>query len=99
MRTEIAGEDPSPLEKLLTERVVATWIEVQVFDSFCAANLRKAHTRQADYLQRHLDRAHRRHLSAIRTLAQVRKLLKPAVAQINISERQVNMAGSPLAGP
>jgi hypothetical protein len=99
MREEIAGEDPSPLEKLLTERVVATWIEVQIFDSFCAQNLRKAHTRQGDYLQRHLDRAHRRHLSAIRTLAQVRKLMRPAVAQINIGEQQVNMAGSPRAGP
>jgi len=92
MREEIVGEDPSPLEKLLTERVVATWIEVQIFDSFCAQHLRKAHTRQADYLQRHLDRAHRRHLSAIRTLAQVRKLLKPAVAQINIGEQQVNIS-------
>ena len=96
MREEIAGEDPSPLEKLLTERVVATYIEVQILDSFCAQNLRKPYTSQADYLQRHLDRAHRRHLSAIRTLAQVRKLLRPVappVAQINIAEKQINTTG------
>ena len=26
MRSEIAGEDPSPLERLLVERIVATWL-------------------------------------------------------------------------
>ena len=90
MREEVAGEDPSPLEKLLAERVVATWMQVQVFDSLCASELGKAYTRQADHHQRYLDRAHRRHLSAIRTLAQVRKL-GPAV-QVNIAEKQINTA-------
>ena len=37
-----------------------------------------------------LDHAHRRYLSAIRTLAQVRKLLVPVV-QVNIADRQVNV--------
>ena len=91
MREEIAGEDPSPLEKLLAERVVATWMQVQIFDSFCASDLRKAYTREADYHQRCLDRAHRRHLSSIRALAQLRKL-GPAV-QINIAEKQINTVG------
>ncbi len=72
MREEVAGEDPSPLEKLLAARVVATWMQVQIFDSFCASELGKAYTKQADYHQRYLDRAHRRHLSAIKTLAQIR---------------------------
>jgi ribonuclease D len=91
MREEVAGEDPSPLEKLLAERVVATWMQVQVFDSFCASELGKAYTKQADYHQRYLDRAHRRHLSAIKALAQIRKL-GPAV-NINIAEKQINTAG------
>jgi len=91
MREEVAGEDPSPLEKLLAERVVATWMQVQIFDSFCASDLRKAYTREADYHQRYLDRAHRRHLSSIRALAQLRKL-GPAV-QINIAEKQINTVG------
>jgi len=51
MREEVAGEDPSPLEKLLAERVVATWMQVQIFDSFCASDLGKAYTKQADYHQ------------------------------------------------
>jgi hypothetical protein len=46
---------------------------------------------QGEYYQKRLDRAHRRHLSAIRTLAQIRKLA-PAV-QINIAEKQINTVG------
>jgi hypothetical protein len=41
-----------------------------------------------DYHQKRLDRLHKRYLSAMRSLAQVRKLLKPKVAQINIGEKQ-----------
>ena len=46
---------------------------------------------QDNYFQKRLDQTHRRHLSAIRTLAQIRKL-GPAV-QINIADRQINTAG------
>jgi hypothetical protein len=45
---------------------------------------------QDEHRQKRLDKAHRRHLSAIRTLAQIRKL-GPAV-QINIAEKQINTA-------
>ncbi len=96
MREEIAGDDPSPLARLLAERIVTTWMQVQVFESICISDLQNLATSRADHHQRHLDRAHRRHLSAIRTLAQVRKLLKPGatqVAQINIAEQQINTAG------
>lgn len=93
MRKEIAGENPSPLERLLAERIAACWLQLQYFDAIYAQNLRKLSISQSEYYQRRIDRAHKRYLSAIRTLAQVRKLLKPSVAQINIAERQVNTAG------
>jgi hypothetical protein len=91
MREEIAGDDPSPLERLLAERIVATWIQVQIFESISVSDLKNFATSQAAYHQRHLDRAHGRHLSAIRTLAQIRKM-GPAL-QINIAEKQINTAG------
>lgn len=47
---------------------------------------------QADYYRRCVDRAHRRYLSAIRTLALVRRLLRPVVAQVNIGAQQVNVS-------
>jgi hypothetical protein len=91
MRLDIAGKDPSPLEILLAERVVATWLQVQLFEGLYASGLGKHALAQGNYYQQRLDRAHGRHLSAIRTLAQVRKM-GPAV-QINIAEKQINTTG------
>jgi hypothetical protein len=91
MRRELAGEDASPLERLLAERVVATWLQVQHLESLCAVSLNNLTLSQGGYYQRHLDRAHRNHLSAIRTLAQIRKL-GPSV-QINIADQQINTLG------
>ena len=93
MREELAGHNPSPLERLLVERVVVSWFQLQYFEGLYAQNMRNLTIPQAEFHQKRIDRAHRRHLSAIRTLAQVRKLLKPGtpqVAHINIGERQIN---------
>ena len=92
MRSEIVGEHPSPLELLLAERIVATWLQVQLFESLYATNLGKHTLAQGNYYQKRLDRTHRNHLSAIRTLAQIRKM-GPAAVQINIAEQQINTTG------
>ncbi len=75
------------------ERIVACWLQVAYADHH-AARFEQQGGRfvQGEYWQRQQDRAHRRYLSAIRTLAQVRRLLQPAV-QVNIAENQVNVAG------
>jgi hypothetical protein len=92
MRAEIAGENPSSLERLLAERIVATWLQIQVFEGVYAMNMSKSMTiTQGEYHQKRLDQAYKRHLSAIRTLAQIRKM-GPAV-QINIADKQINTAG------
>jgi hypothetical protein len=92
MRKQVAGPDPSsPLERLLAERVVACWLQLQQAEAAYAASLGELATSQEEYHQRRLDRLHRRYLSAIRSLAQVRKLLAPTVTQINLAQQQVNM--------
>jgi hypothetical protein len=92
MREEIAGENPSALERLLAERVVATWLQIQLFEGLYAAGMYQSMSvEQGSYQQKRLDRAHRNHLSAIRTLAQIRRM-GPAV-QINIAEKQINTVG------
>jgi len=89
MREEIAGDNPSPLERLLSETIVLTWLQIQLFEDLYASSMAKSMTiAQGNYKQKTIDRAYKRHLSAIRTLAQIRKL-GPAV-QINIGERQIN---------
>ena len=71
-------------------------MQLQYFEHVYFQNIGNLTIPQAEYHQKRLERAHKRHLSALRTLAQVRKLLKPGgVNQINIAEQQVNVAGEP----
>lgn len=94
MREELAGPDPSPLERLLVERVVATWFQLQYFEALHVQGFGQSMSlAQSDHAQKRVDRAQGRHLAAVKTLAQVRKSLGPAV-QINIAEKQINTAGS-----
>ncbi len=91
MREQIAGENPSTLECLLAERITVCWLQLQYYETVYAQNLHKFTITQSEYHQKRIDKAHRRYLSAIRTLAQIRKM-GPAV-QINIAEKQVNTVG------
>ena len=88
-----------PLEVLLTERVVAGWLLVEVLEVLVAAQFYRDATKGSQlppsYIiqqSRILESATRRYLAAIRELARVRKLLRPKV-QINYAEQQVNVAG------
>jgi hypothetical protein len=80
MRAEIAGENPTPLEVLLTERVVTGWLLVEVLEGLIAAQYQtgvNAHRVGPGYIlqqSRILEAATRRYLAAIRELARVRKL-------------------------
>jgi hypothetical protein len=91
LRAELAGPEATPLERLLAERVAACWLQLHLADSLLAQQEGKLTLRQGEYHQRTRDRAHGRYLSAIRTLALVRKLAAP-VLQVNIAKRQVNLA-------
>ena len=96
MREEIAGENPSPLERLLAERIVATWLQIQLFEGLYTSGMSKSSMTiaQGSFHQKRLDQTYRRHLSSIRALAQMRKLLKGAsITQINIAEKQINTTG------
>ncbi len=91
MKKELAGSAPTPLERLLVERVVACWLQVHYADFIYTQHMNKFTLEQGYYYQQRQDRAHRRYMSAIRTLAQVRRLLIPPV-QVNIGNQQVNAA-------
>ena len=100
MREEVAGQDPSPLEAMLSARVVSGWLLVEVLEALIAAQYHRprdgekvARVPPSYVLQmsRILESATRRHLQAIQTLARVRKLQAntPAV-QVNT---QINLDG------
>src|SRR5919107_2075967 len=66
MRKEIAGENPSPLERLLSERIAVCWLELQYFQAIYAQNIGKLSIIQSDYHQRRIDKAHRRYIGSIK---------------------------------
>ena len=91
LQKELKGPAPSVLDRLLAARVVVGWLELQCLDPA----LRGKETmplQVAEFCDRRRDRAHRRYLAAIRSLATIRRLVVPSV-QVNIGAKQVNVSG------
>lgn len=88
LKAQLSGPAPTPLESLLIERILTCWLEVNWYDFLYVAR-KDCTIQQADHYQRRQDRAHKRYLSAVKALAQVRRLELPAV-QVNIGQNQVN---------
>jgi hypothetical protein len=86
LKQELGGESPTPLERLLIERVTACWLQVNYLDAL-VAQAQGSSPERMRMLQGQQDAAHRRHLSAIKTLATVRKLLTPALSPVQIATR------------
>jgi hypothetical protein len=91
IRDDLAGPNPTPLEQILCERVALCWFDAHETDR------RFSHQsgisfKNAEYRESRRDRAHKRFLSACRTLATVRRLAVPAI-QVNLARQQVNVAG------
>jgi hypothetical protein len=86
LRAELAGPAPSPLERLLIERIVATWLQVHYSDASYAQLKGNSPAQHTAALQRQ-NSAQQRYLQAVRALATVRKLLRPAPAPVEIATR------------
>jgi hypothetical protein len=97
LRAELAGPDPRPVERLLVERVVISWLQAYEADIRYAQS--KDHTLAwGDYHQRRIDRSHRRLLQAIRTLEVVRRLAAP-VLRAEVGRPPVRLAANaPVEG-
>ena len=92
MHEELAGPSPSPLETLLVERITTCWLHLQFAEASYTENMKHLDDRQHAFHMKRMESAQRRYLQAIKTLAQVRRLLGPAV-QVNVAKQQVNIAG------
>jgi len=84
---ELAGPNPSPLEKVLAERVAISRFRCYYYECLCAMGLRKDTLNVDDHKHKRLARANRDFLAACKALAQVRKLELPFV-QLNVAEKQ-----------
>ena len=87
---ELAGPNPTALELHVAQRVALCELAVAKLEDTFAFQSVGASLKVWEATGRQLDAAHRRHLSAIKTLASVRKAQLPDV-QINIAEKQVNI--------
>jgi hypothetical protein len=96
LHAELAGPQPTTLERLLVERIVACWLYLHHLEVIFASK-ESMSLDLGSYYQRSITSAQKRYLAAIKTLAVVRKLAVP-VLQVNIARKQVNVAG-PFATP
>lgn len=89
VQRDLEGPDPAPIVKLLVERAAICRFAVHSFEQ-SYENAGGTNLNEAEYHQRPIDRAHRRFLSVLETLARVRKPAPPAL-QVNIAKNQVNV--------
>ena len=86
LRQELGAEGASPLEKLLIERVAACWLQVMYSDALYAQAKGPQSTASVrQELMKRQESSQRRYLAAIKQLALVRKLLKPALSPLQLA--------------
>jgi len=93
MRKELGFDAASPLEKMLIEHVTLCWMRLELAEyHYTGCTTGSSTLAQAKFYEHRLSAVQRRYLRACETLARVRRLALPAV-QVNIGEKQVNVAG------
>lgn len=92
LRRAWVGEHPTPLEAALGERIAVNWLHLHYVEAKYLEAMGDLTYEQDTWHGKRIEQAERRYLRAIKALAEVRKLQLPAV-QLNIGERQVNVAG------
>jgi hypothetical protein len=75
MRTELAGPNPSPLDRLLVDRILACHVQVLYFEAMETSDPTAENMRLARYRMDRRDQGHRQFLSAVKMLATVRNLM------------------------
>ena len=92
LTAEFAGQNPTPIETVLARTAAIQWFALRLHEvqyGRCATAEGGMSIVQSDHQQRRIDRTHRRLMSTIKTLANVRRLAIPAL-QINVARQQVN---------
>jgi hypothetical protein len=91
---ELAGPSATPIEAALAKTAALAWHSLRMAEAQYLAS-DDLMMRQAEYLLRVIDHAHRRYVSAMKTLVAVRRLAVPSL-MVNIARnQQVNTGGPP----
>ena len=98
MRDELGGLNPTPLERQLAARITLCWLALHDAELRLARAV-EVPAKQTEFWDKRVSQAHRRYLSAVKTLATVRRLAVPViVGQMNFARSQVNVVPSPALG-
>lgn len=92
LRRGLGWKTATPLERLCVDRITVTWLHL-LLEEHRQAAAREPSTRAVLTRERLVAQAQRRHMAAIKTLAQVRRLMRNPAVQINVGGQQVNVAG------
>ena len=95
-REELVGEDATPLEKQLVDRIIACWLTLQHSEMMAASTAEHTLPQREHYLKR-LDAAERRHTAAVSQLTKVRELLprkqKAVAEEVTMPKKPVRQNG------
>lgn len=86
LKAELISPFPTPLERLLVDRIAACWLALHHAEA-TAPRMAGATPAQHVAAQKRINICQGRYIHAIRALATMRKLLKPALAPIDIASR------------
>jgi len=106
LRADLEGQDPTPLERVLIERVLFCWLDANLCDREAESGLAAATAgafdlKLGEFLDKRRDRAHRRFALAVKSLAVARRLAVPAMAGAGLSvsvEQRVSVEVQAPAG-
>ena len=93
MQVELVGPNPSPLEKLLVQRVISCWLQMEWCDAMEAQRAYGQNIKLAEFQMKRAAQAHRDYLTAMKMLATVRNLLvKTNTIQVELVHRTAAQA-------
>ena len=94
VRDEMGYHDAPVMEKMLIDNIVTAWLRVQWLDYLVAAKMAGEFRIPAmEFWQKSLAIAQKNYLTSCETLAKIRKMRLPNI-QLNIGEKQINVAGN-----
>jgi hypothetical protein len=94
LKKDLAGASPTPLEQLLSERIVAAWLAMQYADLSDSTN-DPSGSKVAEMRLKRVESASKRFLAATKTLAVVRRLTHGLKIEIRHVDRQPMDAREP----
>ena len=89
---KLAGVDAGPVERLLAETAAICWFALRMHEVHYAISVMSEEGTtlvQSEHDQRRIDRAHRRFMTTLKTLASVRRIAVPA-PQIDLARQRVD---------